>query len=145
MAKKQTKAKNCPPIPFFFVPTLKALDELGGSGSNEEIYNRVITITHLTTDVIDIMHNFTMTEVEYRLFWARTYLKNFGAIENSKHKVWSLTSKGAKMLKDNNIDTKEIYNFTTKKEENQRLHLRRIWSKQKRSIGENELLIYSNI
>jgi len=115
MAKKQTKAKNCPPIPFFFVPTLKALDELGGSGSNEEIYNRVITITHLTTDVIDIMHSFTMTEVEYRLFWARTYLKNFGAIENSKHKVWSLTSKGAKMLKDNNIDTKEIYNFTTKK------------------------------
>lgn len=115
MAKKQTKAKKCPPIPFFFVPTLKALDELGGSGSNEEIYNQVITITHLTTDVIDIMHNFTMTEVEYRLFWARTYLKNFGAIENSKHKVWSLTSKGAKMLKENNIDTKEIYNFTTKK------------------------------
>lgn len=56
-----------------------------------------------------------MTEVEYRLFWARTYLKNFGAIENSKHKVWSLTAKGAKMLKENNIDAKEIYNFTTKK------------------------------
>lgn len=115
MAKKQSNTKNCPPIPFFFVPTLKALDELGGSGSNEEIYNRVVTITHLSTDVIDVMHNFTMTEVEYRLFWARTYLKNFGAIENSKHKVWSLTAKGAKMLKENNIDAKEIYNFTTKK------------------------------
>jgi len=115
MAKKTIKSKNCPPIPFFFVPTLKALDELGGSGSNEEIYKRVITITHLTTDVIEIMHNFTMTEVEYRLFWARTYLKNYGAIENSKHKVWSLTAKGAKMLKGNSIDTKEICNFTTKK------------------------------
>lgn len=115
MAQKQSKAKNCPPIPFFFVPTLKALDELGGSGSNEEIYNRVLTITCLSTSVINVMHNFTMTEVEYRLFWARTYLKNFGAIENSKHKVWSLTTKGAKMLKDNNIDAKEIYSFTTKK------------------------------
>ena len=115
MAKKTTKEKNCPSIPFFFVPTLKALDELGGSGSNEEIYNRVLIITQLPTDVIDVMHNFTMTEVEYRLAWARTYLKNFGAIENSKHRVWSLTAKGAKMLKDNNIDAKEISVFTTKK------------------------------
>lgn len=46
MAKKQTKtkAKQCPPFTFFFGPTLKALDELGGSGSNDEIYNRVIII-----------------------------------------------------------------------------------------------------
>lgn len=115
MGKKQSKEKNCPPIPFFFVPTLKALDELGGSGSNEEIYNRVLILTQLSTNVIDVMHNFTMTEVEYRLFWARTYLKNYGAIENSKHKVWALTAKGAKMLKDGNIDPKDIYNFTTKK------------------------------
>lgn len=115
MARKQTKNKNCPPTPFFFVPTLKALDELGGSGSNEEIYNRVLTITHLSADVIDVMHNFTMTEVEYRLAWARTYLKNFGAIENSKHRVWALTAKGAKMLREGNIDPKEIYNFTIKR------------------------------
>ena len=115
MAKKQQTAKKCPPIPFFFAPTLKALDELGGSGSNEEIYNRVLMITHLSTEIIDEMHNFTMTEVEYRLFWARTYLKNFGAIESSKHKVWALTTKGAKMLKENNIDPKEIHSFTSKK------------------------------
>ncbi len=56
-----------------------------------------------------------MTEVEYRLFWARTYLKNYGAIENSKHRVWSLTAKGTKMLKEENIDIKEIYSFTQKK------------------------------
>lgn len=115
MAKKNEKVKNCPTIQSFIVPTLKALDALGGSGSNEEIYKQVVNITQLPTDVLDIMHNFTMTEVEYRMFWARTYLKNFGAIENSKHKVWSLTTKGVKMLKDNNIDPKEIYNFTARK------------------------------
>lgn len=115
MAKKQTKTKKSPSFTFFFVPTLKALDELGGSGSNEEIYNRVLTITQLTTDVINEMHNFTMTEVEYRLAWARTYLKNFGAIESSKQRVWALTAKGKKMLKDGNIDIKEIQSFTTKK------------------------------
>ena len=116
MAKKQTLTKNCPPFYSLFVPTLKALDELGGSGSNEEIYNRVLAITQLPADVIDIMHNFTMTEVEYRLAWAKTYLKNFGAIENSKHRIWSLTTKGAKMLKENTIDAKEICNFTARKQ-----------------------------
>ena len=133
MAKQQDKAKNCPQIPFFFAPTLKALDELGGSGSNEEIYNRVLTITQLSTDVIDIMHNFTMTEVEYRLAWAKTYLKNYRAIENSRHRVWALTAKGMKMLKDNNIDPKEIYSFTSKMGGN---------SKQKSigGIAENEIV-----
>ena len=115
MAKKQTKTKKCPAYTFFFEPTLKALDELGGSGSNEEIYNRVLTITHLSTEVINEMHNFTMTEVEYRLAWARTYLKNFGAIESSKQRVWALTAKGKKMLKENQIDPKEIRDFTVKK------------------------------
>ena len=115
MAKKQTKTKKCPPMQFFMVPTLEALNELGGSGSNEEIYNRVITNTQLSTAVINEMHNFTMTEVEYRMFWARTYLKNYGAIESSKQRVWALTAKGAKMLKEGNIDTKEIYKFTQKK------------------------------
>lgn len=116
MAKKQSKTTNCPQVRFFYEPTLRALNELGGSGSNEEIYNKVVAITNLRNDVLDAMHNFTMTEVEYRLAWARTYLKNYGAIENSKHRVWSLTAKGAKMLRDGNIDVKEIYNFTAKKQ-----------------------------
>ena len=116
MAKLQNKAKKCPPFHFFFVPMLKALDLLGGSGSNEEIYKTVVSITNLSTAILDEMHSFTMTEVEYRLAWAKTYLKNFGAIENSRHRVWSLTAKGAKMLKDNTIDVKEICNFGAKKQ-----------------------------
>ena len=76
MAKK-LNSKKCPAFHFFFAPTLKALNELGGSGSNEEIYKKVISLTNLSTDVIDEMHNFTMTEVEYRLAWAKTYLKKF--------------------------------------------------------------------
>lgn len=114
MAKK-LNSKKCPAFHFFFAPTLKALNELGGSGSNEEIYKKVISLTNLSTDVIDEMHNFTMTEVEYRLAWAKTYLKNFGAIENSKHRIWSLNAKGVKMLKDNDIDIKEICSFSAKK------------------------------
>ncbi|MBO4690834.1 MAG: restriction endonuclease [Paludibacteraceae bacterium] len=115
MAKKQNVAKNCPPFTYFYASVLRALNDLGGSGSNEEIYNRVLQITELSTETVELMHSFTMTEVEYRLAWARTYLKNFGALENSKHGVWSLTAKGAKMLKDGDINAKEITSFTTKK------------------------------
>lgn len=115
MAKKQKMKKKCPTHQYFFVPTLKALNNLGGSGSNEEIYNEVISITKLSSDVIDEMHSFTMSEVEYKLMWARTYLKNYGAVENSRQGVWSLTAKGAKLLKEDNIDTKEIVQFTNKK------------------------------
>ena len=114
MAKKRT-SKKCPSFDYFFELVLKALDMLGGSGSNEEIYKKVLAITNLPDDVVEEMHTFTMSEVEYRLMWARTYLKNFGAVENSKQGVWALTSKGAKMLKSGKIDTKEIKKFTNDK------------------------------
>lgn len=115
MAKKTNIKKNCPNHQFFFVPTLQALNVLGGSGSNEEIYNQVIAITNLSTEIIDEMHSFTMSEVEYKLMWARTYLKNYGAVESSRQGIWSLTAKGAKLLKDGNINPKEIVQFTNKK------------------------------
>lgn len=110
MKKNRTKTtkKLCPNTQFFYEPTLKALDMLGGSGSNEEIYKKVLALTQLSDEIVDEMHSFTMTEVEYRLMWARTDLKNYGAVENSKQGVWTLTAKGSKLLKSGNIDPKEI-------------------------------------
>ena len=115
MATRQKSKKLCPSHTFFFAPTLKALDELGGSGSNEEIYKKVVSITELSTEILDEMHNFTMTEVEYRLMWARTYLKNFGAIESSRQCVWALTAKGKKMLREGEINPTEIAKYTNSK------------------------------
>ena len=63
MAKKISK-KKCPNYQFFIRPTIDALHQLGGSGANSEIYKKVIQITQLPEDIIDEMHNFTMTEVE---------------------------------------------------------------------------------
>lgn len=114
MAKK-TSNKHCPSYKYFFEPTLKALDILGGSGSNEEIYKKVLEITNLSKDVVEEMHTFTMSEVEYKLMWARTYLKNFGAVESSKQGVWGLTVKGTQLLKSGKINAKEITQFTNKK------------------------------
>jgi restriction system protein len=46
-----------------------------------------------------------MTEIEYRLMWTRTYLKKFGAIENSTRGIWALTAKGSTIDK---VDEKEV-------------------------------------
>lgn len=114
MAKKISK-KKCPGYQFFIKPTIDALYQLGGSGANSEIYKIVIKNTNLSEDVIDEMHSFTMTEVEYKLMWARTYLKNYGAVENSKQGVWVLTAKGAALAKLADLDVKEIVRFTNNK------------------------------
>lgn len=115
MTKKTNKKWLCPSYQFFFEPVLKALDMLGGSGSNDEIYKKVISITELSTEVIEEMHTFSMSQVEYNLMWARTYLKNYGAIENSRQGVWALTTKGTKLLKEGNLNVKEITSFTNNK------------------------------
>lgn len=38
--------------------------------------------------------NRNQTELEYRLAWARTYLKKYGLLHNSERGVWALTPRG---------------------------------------------------
>ena len=74
--------------------TFKALKELGGSGKNTEINDKVASLMGLTDEVLDVPHlnSSSMSEVNYRCAWARTLLKNYGAIENSARSVWALTA-----------------------------------------------------
>lgn len=68
---------------------------MGGSASIAELYESVVEDMHLPEDILSISHgDGTMSEVEYRLAWARTYLKKAGAIDNSERGVWNLTAKG---------------------------------------------------
>lgn len=72
-------------------PLLEALHELGGSGSIEEIAQKVSELSNLPEDLFNIPHNpekSSQTEIEYRLAWARTYLKKYGLLENSERGVW---------------------------------------------------------
>ncbi len=48
------------------------------------------------------------TELEYRLAWARTYLKKYGMVENSARGVWALTPKG---LKQETVDPQDVVRF----------------------------------
>jgi len=75
-------------------PLLNALIALGGSGSIDEIYDKVIEIEKISEEISSVPHSpdkSNMTEVAYRLAWARTYLKKYGFLENSSRGVWALT------------------------------------------------------
>ena len=72
-------------------PLIQALHDLGGSGSIEEISSKVSESLDLPDDVLNIPHDpnrSSQTEVEYRLAWARTYLKEYGVLDNSERGVW---------------------------------------------------------
>ena len=73
--------------------TYLALKELGGSGKNNEINEKAAQLMDLSDEILSIPHlgNTNLSEVNYRLAWARTLLKNHGAIENSARSVWSIT------------------------------------------------------
>lgn len=78
-------------------PLLKALKALGGSGSIDEIYEKVIELEGLDEAVTSVLHDeekSNQSEVAYRLAWARTYLKKYGMLENSSRGIWSLSQKG---------------------------------------------------
>ena len=94
-----------------FEPTIRALKQLGGSGSIDEIEETVIEILQLTEAEINDIHRGNTTKLEYRLAWARTYLKRYGLLDNSARGVWALTEKG---LKDQKIDDLEIRQYVSK-------------------------------
>ena len=88
-----------PKLPTFdslMNPLIQALRQLGGSGSIDEIHEKVVEVENISEDVIAKLHDpekSNQTEVAYRLAWARTYLKQFGLLDNSNRGVWTLTSK----------------------------------------------------
>jgi len=89
-------------------PLLQALRDLGGSGSIDEIYDKVVELENLPELVVAKLHNAeksNQTEVAYRLAWARTYLKKFGLLENSSRGVWATTSKAKQLMA---IDPAEV-------------------------------------
>lgn len=94
-------AQLVPSYDRLLFPTIKALKSLGGSGTIEEITNRVIELERYPESVATVMHvTGSMTALEYRLAWARTYLKRVGALANSDRGVWALTEKGVGFSSD---------------------------------------------
>ena len=92
MARKK-QINNLPSFDELIIQTFKALIDLGGSGSIEEINTKVYEIANITDEILLIPHgeDGTTIEVDYRLAWSRTYLKKFGLLENSSRGIWALS------------------------------------------------------
>jgi restriction system protein len=98
------KPLNLPTYDQLIVPLWQAMKALGGSGSIEEIYDKVVELEKLPEDIISQPHDpehSNQTEVAYRLAWARTYLKKYGLIDNSSRGIWALTAKAKDVEKIN--------------------------------------------
>jgi restriction system protein len=92
MARRKQNSK-LPSFDELIIPTVKALMELGGSGTIEEINAQVYDIAKLPDDILQIQHgeNDSRTEIDYRLAWSRTYLRKFGLLENSSRGIWAIS------------------------------------------------------
>lgn len=99
-------ASSVPTFDSMLLPTIQALQILGGSGTTEEIYEKVVQLLNVSDKVLEILHGSTsQSEVEYRLAWSRTYLKKYGLLQNSARGVWSLVSTSINL---DALDAKEI-------------------------------------
>ena len=88
---------NLPRNEALIIPTLQALKALGGSATLEELDRAVSVSLGLSDDQLQIPHGRdgdARTELEYRLAWVRTILKNSELVTNSSRGVWALANAG---------------------------------------------------
>lgn len=92
------------PIPAYnelLWPTLRAIRDLGHSGTIEEIEEKVIEQEGFSDAQQAVLHkDGPSTEIEYRLAWGRTYLKKMGALDNMTRGVWTTTEEGRHLTED---------------------------------------------
>lgn len=100
-------------------PALRALHDLGGSASIDEHLEAVIEQLELPAEITEVPHgdDTNISELGYRLAWARTYLKKYGLIDNSKRGVWALTPKG---VEEKKIDSAAVVRYVREESKKKR-------------------------
>ena len=88
-------------------PTLKALEDKGGSASIQELSEQMASNLQMPNETLGILHkDGPQSEFDYRAAWARTYLKQIGAIENPSRAIWAITETGRRLKTEE--DTKQL-------------------------------------
>jgi restriction system protein len=81
--------------------TLCAVRELGQSARLDEIDERVIEREGFSDEQLAVLHNQgPRSELEYRLAWARTYLKKMGVLASAGRGIWETTPLGRELTRD---------------------------------------------
>jgi restriction system protein len=95
MARPKRSSSEIPTFDQLIIPTVRALRELGGSASVEELGEKIAQLMKLSDEIMAYRREGAGTnEVPYRAAWARTYLKRDGVLERTARGVWALTLRG---------------------------------------------------
>jgi restriction system protein len=78
----------------YFGPLLDTLRKLGGSGTPDEVVERIATDLGLPDEVQNDLLPSGGPRFRNQVAWARFYLVREGLLDSSKRGVWSLTEKG---------------------------------------------------
>jgi len=80
-------------------PTLKAVEELGGSAQAREITSKVLEDINATDEQLAVVYDTRPRSVLVdRIEWARHYTKLIGALESPRRALYVLTSLGKEIL-----------------------------------------------
>ena len=126
---------NVPPHHSMMNPIINVLNQLGGSATIEELNSMVVERMKFSDDQLSVPHNpdkGSLTEIEYRLAWARTYLKKFGVLESSSRGVWALTAKGRESQE---VDPLAVRRFVAEQSRQQRESNTRIDEDDQEELG----------
>jgi restriction system protein len=97
-------AVQAPSVPRYnelLWPVLCAVRDLGHSARLDEIDERVIEREDFSEEQLAVLHNEgPRSQLEYRLAWARTYLKGMGALASVSRGVWETTPLGRELSED---------------------------------------------
>jgi restriction system protein len=86
---------DLPKFDALMIPTLRALKALGGSASNDELFDRIVVDLSIPDKSRDLTHEKSGQNVlANNLAWARVFLNVFGAITRSERGVWTLNKLG---------------------------------------------------
>lgn len=97
-----------PKFDELMTPALQALHNLGGSASNSELVDETAKLLKMSEVDLALTTKSGVSRFEYRLAWARSYLKSFGLLDNSERGVWSLTQKGKETK---SVDATEVKRY----------------------------------
>lgn len=81
----------------YFGPLLDALRALGGSGTPDEVVERIAADLQVPDSVQDELLPSGQPRFRNQVAWARFYLVRDGLLDSSKRGVWSLTERGRSM------------------------------------------------
>lgn len=84
-----------PKVEDLYVPTIKALRDLGGSASIEEIQDRLTEVEGYAQEQLDRCYPTSGAQIlPDRMSWARSYLKIAGFAASGGRGIWVLTDEG---------------------------------------------------